>query len=72
MVVVNLFWGSVMMGIGLFMLVCGTRKSNVLIYRIISAPSRRLWGDNVHRFYQAAGTAVIVAGVLMLIRHLQS
>ena len=59
-------WGTLMIAAGLFMLVCGTLKSEFIIYRLMVARSRILWGegDAVHRFYQASGLIVTVLGVL--------
>jgi uncharacterized membrane protein len=59
-------WGTLMIAAGLFMLVCGTLKSEFSIYRLMVARSRLLWGegDAVHRFYQASGSIVILLGVL--------
>ena len=51
---------------GLFMLICGTAKSEFIIYRLMVARSRILWGegDAVHRFYQVSGLIIVVLGVL--------
>ena len=59
-------WGTLMVAAGLFMLVGGTLKSEFIIYRLMVARSRLLWGegDAVHRFYQASGLIVILLGVL--------
>ena len=59
-------WGTLMIAAGLFMLVCGTLKGDFIIYRLMVARSRLLWGegDAVHRFYQASGLIVILLGVL--------
>jgi uncharacterized membrane protein len=59
-------WGTLMVAAGLFMLVCGTMKSEFIIYRLMVARSRILWGegDAVHRFYQVSGLIIIVLGVL--------
>ena len=40
--------------IGVYMLVSGTTKSEFMIYRLLVARSRILWGegDAVNRFYQ--------------------
>ena len=44
---------ELMAAVGLFMLVCGTLKSEFIIYWLMVARSRILWGqgDAVHRFY---------------------
>ncbi|MEO2012856.1 MAG: hypothetical protein ABGZ53_00640, partial [Fuerstiella sp.] len=59
-------WGTLMIAAGLFMLVGGTLKSEFIIYRLMVARSRLLWGegDAVHRFYQASGLIVTLLGVL--------
>lgn len=58
------FWGTLMAIIGLFMLVCGTVKSDFVVYRLMVARSRILWGDAVHRFFQVSGVIVAVLGIL--------
>lgn len=58
------FWGTLMAIIGLFMLVCGTVKSDYVVYRLLVARSRILWGDAVHRFFQVSGLIVAALGIL--------
>jgi uncharacterized membrane protein len=62
----QILWGTLMASAGLFMLVCGTVKSEFIIYRLMVNRSRLLWGegDAVHRFYQVSGLIVVVLGVL--------
>ena len=62
----NLIWGSAMAAIGLFMFICGTKKSGSFIYALLVARSRLVWGegDSVHRFYQVTGLILIVLGSL--------
>ena len=60
----HIFWGLLMAVAGLFMLVCGTAKSEFIIYRLMVARSRILWGDAVHRFYQVSGLIVMILGIL--------
>ena len=52
--------------VGLFMLVCGTLKSEFIIYRLMVVRSRILWGqgDAVHRFYQVSGLIIVILGAL--------
>ena len=50
--------------IGLFMLVCGTVKSDFVVYRLLVARSQLLWGDDVHLFFQVSGLIVAVLGIL--------
>ena len=58
-------WGILIIIVGLFMLTCGSLKSEFIIYRLMVARSKLLWGENTHRFYQIAGLMVIVFGVLV-------
>ncbi|MCA9049056.1 MAG: hypothetical protein KDA89_10040 [Planctomycetaceae bacterium] len=60
----NILWGVLMAIVGLFMLVCGTVKSDFVVYRLLVARSRILWGDSVHRFHQVSGIIIVVLGVL--------
>jgi len=61
----HVLWGSSIMAAGLFMLVCGSLKSRFIVYRLLVARSKILWGEHVHRFYQIAGAMVIVFGALV-------
>lgn len=63
---VHILWGSMIVAAGLFMLICGSRKSKFIIYRLMAARSKTLWGENVHRFYQIAGAIVIVGALVSL------
>ena len=62
----HVLWGSLMALIGLLMLVAGTAKSTFIVYRLLVARSRILWGegDAVHRFYQVSGLILVIFGVL--------
>ena len=60
----NMLGGLLMAIIGLLMLVCGTMKSDFVVYRLLVARSRILWGDAVHRFYQMSGLIIAVLGIL--------
>ena len=63
----EILWGILMIMAGLFMLISSLIKSDFIIYRILVARSKILWGENVHRFYQIIGAIVILVGVLMII-----
>ena len=62
----QILWGSLMSAIGTFMLVCGTLKTDFIVYRLLVARSRMALGegDAVHRFYQLVGIILIVLGIL--------
>ncbi len=64
----NVILGLVMAIIGLFMMFFGSTKSEFPVYRIFVTKSKPLWGENVHRFYQVSGLAVIVVGVLFALK----
>jgi hypothetical protein len=61
----HILWGILIVAAGLFLLICGTLKSEFIIYRLMVYRSKILWGENVHRFHQIAGILVIVFGVLV-------
>ena len=61
----HILWGFLIVLAGLFMLICGTLKSEFIIYRLLVARSKIMWGENVHRFHQISGILVIVFGVLV-------
>ena len=61
----HILWGCLIAAVGLFMVICGSTKSEFIIYRLMVARSRILWGEKVHRFYQIAGAMVIVFGALV-------
>jgi len=56
-------WGSLLAAIGVFMFVCGCLQSNFIIYRLLVARSKLLWGKNVHKFFQVVGVMVTVFGI---------
>jgi len=66
----TLLWGILIVLAGLFLLICGSLRSNFIVYRLLVARSRMLWGDSVHRFHQVAGAIVIVFGVLFALGYI--
>lgn len=60
----HVLWGTLMTAAGLFMLVCGTAKAEFVVYRLLVARSKVLWGEAVHRFFQVSGAVVMVLGML--------
>lgn len=61
------YYGILMILIGLFMTISGFRKSEFVIYQLLVKKSERLWGKNVHKFYQITGLIIIVFGILFII-----
>jgi hypothetical protein len=47
----NIIWGCLIAVVGLFLLVSGTLKSKYVVYRLLVARSKVLWGERVHGFY---------------------
>ena len=64
----HILWGSLIMAAGLFLLVCGSLRSNFFIYRLLVARSKILWGQHVYRFHQIIGVIVIIFGVLVAVK----
>ena len=60
----HILWGCLIAAVGLFLLVSGTLKSQFIIYRLLVARSKILWGERVHGFHQVAGLLVTAFGVL--------
>ena len=60
----NILWGCLIAAVGFFLFVSGTTKSEFIVYRLLVARSKILWGERVHGFYQVAGLLVVAFGVL--------
>jgi len=61
----HVLWGILIVVAGLFLLIFGILKSDIIIYRLLVYRSKILWGDNTHLFYQVVGVIVIIVGVLI-------
>lgn len=61
----HVLWGVLIVAVGVFMLVCAILETDFVVYRILVARARILWGDNVHWFFRIAGSLVAVFGVLV-------
>ncbi|HJN17309.1 MAG TPA: hypothetical protein QGH10_17520 [Armatimonadota bacterium] len=66
----HVLWGTLMVAAGLFMAVCGCLKSDFVVYRLMVARSKMLWGENVHGFYQVVGAIVVVFGIVVALGYL--
>ncbi len=62
----NYVWGSLIIVIGLFFAICAFMKSDFIVYKILTARSRRLWKDNVHNIYKVIGGIIIIVGFLVM------
>ena len=63
----SVFWGGLMMAAGLFLLICGRVKSEFVVYRILMARSKIIWGERVYRFHQVTGGVIVIFGILMML-----
>ena len=52
------------------MFFCGRLQSDFIIYRLMVARSKMLWGKSVHKFYQIAGAMVTVFGILLALGYI--
>lgn len=60
----NVVWGIVMMAIGVSFVYWASTESGFVVYRLLAARSKILWGERVHRFYQVVGAVLLVLGLL--------
>jgi uncharacterized membrane protein len=63
----NIFWGLLMVAIGVFLSISGFLNSEFIIYKILVARSKILWGDKVHVFYAVIGIIVAIFGILFAV-----
>ena len=63
----HILWGCLIAAVGLFLFVSGATKSEFVVYRLLVARSKILWGERVHGFYQVAGILVVAFGVLFAV-----
>jgi len=63
----HILWGCLIAVVGIFMFVSGTAKSDFIVYRLLVARSKILWGERVHSFYQVVGVLVVAVGVLFAV-----
>ncbi len=59
-----MIWGILMTLIGLFMAISAYLKSEFIIYKLLHARAKLLWGDNAHTFLLVSG--VIITGLSSL------
>jgi hypothetical protein len=54
----HVLWGPLTVALGLFMLVPGSSRSGLIVYRLMAARSGILWGGKAHRFYQSESSGL--------------
>jgi hypothetical protein len=62
---VSVVWGVLIAVVGTVFVLWGRTKSDFVVYRVLAARSRMLWGDRVHGFYQVVGVVMAVFGLLV-------
>ncbi|MEM8707729.1 MAG: hypothetical protein AAGE98_14795 [Actinomycetota bacterium] len=63
----SMLWGLIMAAIGGLFVLWGRTQSSFVVYRLLAARSRVLWGERVHGFYQVVGVILVVIGVIWAI-----
>ena len=63
----NLIFGILTIFIGLFMLISSIMKSEFIIYKLLVARAKIIWGKNAHNFLMISGILVVIMGILMTI-----
>jgi hypothetical protein len=60
--------GLIIAAVGALFIGWSRTRSKYVVYRILVARSRLLWGDNVHRFFLVAGALMVAFGAFHAIR----
>ena len=63
----TVLWGGLILLVGVLFVAWGRTQSDFVVYRLLAARSRMVWGDRVHGFYQVAGIAMIAFGLLVTV-----
>ena len=65
----GIVWGLITAGVGALFIAWGRSRSEFIVYRLLVARSRILWGDGdqVHGFYQVVGAILIIVGAIITI-----
>ena len=65
----GIIWGLITAVIGALFIAWGRTRSEFIVYRLLVARSRILWGDGdqVHGFYQVVGAILIIVGAIIAI-----
>ena len=63
----GIVWGPIIAAIGVVFITWGRGRSKFVVYRILVARARILWGERVHGFFQVAGAMMIAFGAVLAI-----
>ncbi len=66
----QVLWGVLTAAIGVFLFVCGSTRSEFVVYRLLAARAKLLWGDRVHSFLQVVGILVALFGIAMALGYI--
>lgn len=55
----NIVWGILMVLIGLFLFISALKRSEFIVYRLLYARSRLLWGEHAHTFLLVVGLVLL-------------
>ncbi|MBI9096721.1 MAG: hypothetical protein JEY71_17825 [Sphaerochaeta sp.] len=55
----NIVWGILMVLIGLFLFISALKRSEFIVYRLLHARSRLLWGEHAHTFLLVVGLVLM-------------
>ena len=55
----NIVWGTFMVLIGLFLFISALKRSECIVYRLLHARSRLMWGEHAHTFLLVVGLIVM-------------
>ena len=58
-------WGGLIVAVGVFLFVSALTKSEFVVYKLLTARSRILWKEHVHKFYIVASLLAVVFGILV-------
>jgi hypothetical protein len=64
----NIVTGLIIAAVGALFIAWSRTQSEFVLYRLLVARSRLLWGDRVHTFYLVAGAMMIAFGAILAIR----
>lgn len=63
----NYLWGLMMLVIGLALFIGAFKKSEFILYRLLHARSRLLWGDHAHTFLMVSGLLIMGLSTLFFL-----
>jgi len=66
------FWSLIVIIIGLLILIGSIKKSEFILFKLIVARAKILWGNSVYLFLMISGIFVMIFGVLMFFGVLNS